>query len=37
MLVDPGGVADLMGYCSPWWFSDYTFEALWDRIHMLEG
>jgi len=37
VLVDPGDTADLMSYCSPWWFSDYTFEALWDRIHMLEG
>jgi len=37
VLVDPDATADLMSYCSPWWFSDYSFEALWDRIHMLEG
>ena len=37
VLIHPDDNADLMSYCSPWWFSDYTFAALWDRIAMLEG
>lgn len=37
VLIDPDETADLMSYCSPKWFSDYSFEALWERIHMLES
>jgi hypothetical protein len=37
VLLNPNETVDLMAYCSPSWFSDYTYEALWDRIVMLEG
>jgi hypothetical protein len=32
-LLDPTGQArDMMSYCSPTWISDYTYQALFDRI-----
>jgi hypothetical protein len=35
-LVDPEGRArDMMGYCSPQWISDYTYNALYARISAL--
>ncbi|MCP4873364.1 MAG: hypothetical protein GY898_32130 [Proteobacteria bacterium] len=35
--IDPNGTADVMGYCQPEWVSDYTFEALHQRMAALEG
>jgi len=35
-IIDPEGKArDMMGYCSPQWISDYTYNALYDRITAL--
>lgn len=34
-LVTPGDHADMMGYCHPEWVSDYTFKALYDRLHFV--
>ena len=32
-LLDPQGeMRDMMGYCAPAWVSDYTYNALYDRI-----
>ena len=31
-LKNPSNTADFMGYCEPSWISDYTYEALYDRI-----
>lgn len=36
-LVDPAVGKDFMGYCSPEWVSDYTFDALADRISYVNG
>jgi hypothetical protein len=30
--VAPGTATDMMGYCDPKWISDYTFNALFNRI-----
>jgi hypothetical protein len=34
-MVDPNGSADIMSYCTPLWVSDYTFDALLDRVVLL--
>ncbi len=31
-LIDPERYYDFMGYCEPWWVSDYTYSALFDWI-----
>ena len=36
-LRDPSQFADIMGYCSPVWVSDWTFQAFADRIAALNG
>jgi hypothetical protein len=36
VLFDPIGYSDLMGYCSPNWISDYTFEHIHEFIAALE-
>jgi Peptidase M66 len=37
-LIDPAGKArDMMGYCDPDWISDYTFNALVERVSYLNG
>jgi hypothetical protein len=30
--LDPNDYADVMGYCTPDWISDFTYSALFDRI-----
>jgi hypothetical protein len=32
LLLDPAIYGDVMGYCSPDWISDYTYDAIFDRI-----
>jgi hypothetical protein len=35
-LHDPmGGVRDLMSYCSPYWTSDYTYKAFFERLKVV--
>jgi hypothetical protein len=34
-MVDPNAAADIMSYCTPMWVSDYTFNALLERIRLL--
>jgi len=36
-LKDPSEYADVMGYCSPNWISDYQFDQLWRRTAAIEG
>ncbi len=36
-LQDPNQVADIMGYCSPTWVSDFTFQAFLERIVEVNG
>jgi len=36
-LVDPSQHTDFMGYCDPTWVSDYSFQALLERIARLNG
>ena len=36
-LKNPSNTADFMGYCEPSWISDYTYEALYDRIVAVSG
>jgi hypothetical protein len=36
-LQDPNQVADIMGYCSPVWVSDYTFQAFLERVATVNG
>ncbi len=33
----PPTVADLMGYCTPVWVSDYTFKGLFDRMKLVSA
>ncbi|CAN5257828.1 hypothetical protein BH09MYX1_BH09MYX1_62120 [soil metagenome] len=33
----PGGTLDLMGYCQPEWISDDTYQALFDRVKIVNG
>ncbi len=32
LLYSPFTYSDLMGYCDDRWISDYTYQALWDRM-----
>ncbi|HHO51319.1 MAG TPA: hypothetical protein ENK18_10700 [Deltaproteobacteria bacterium] len=34
-LLDPNVYTDIMGYCNRIWVSDYTYDALWERIDQL--
>jgi hypothetical protein len=36
-LYQPGHASDMMGYCDPAWISDYTFNALFQRIKTVNG
>lgn len=36
-LRDPGVDADFMGYCTPVWVSDYTFERVFTRLAYVNG
>ena len=36
-LKDPAQVADIMGYCTPQWVSDYTYRAFLERIALVNG
>jgi hypothetical protein len=36
-LVPPDEVADIMGYCSPQWISDYTYQGLVERVAALNN
>lgn len=36
-LLDPAKTKDLMGYCSPNWFSDYTYGAILTRVKAVNG
>ncbi len=36
-LYSPERYADIMSYCSPQWTSDYTYQAMADRIARLNG
>jgi hypothetical protein len=36
-LKDPVKFADFMGYCEPTWVSDYTFNALFNRVVQLNN
>ncbi|MCO4774046.1 MAG: hypothetical protein KDA24_28695 [Deltaproteobacteria bacterium] len=37
VLIDPTDHADVMGYCTPRWISDYQYGALWSRTAAVEG
>lgn len=34
-LIDPAKNKDMMGYCDPYWISDYTFKAIFDRMKVV--
>lgn len=36
-LVDPATAKDLMGYCNPGWFSDYTYGQVFERVKAVNG
>jgi len=36
-LLQPGHASDVMGYCDPVWISDYTFNAIFQRIKLVNG
>jgi hypothetical protein len=36
-FVDPSATADFMGYCDPQWVSDYTYEALFERVQLVHA
>jgi len=36
-LYAPGQASDVMGYCDPVWISDYTFNAIFQRIKTVNG
>jgi hypothetical protein len=36
-LFSPNQTADLMGYCTPLWVSDYTFKAFFSRVQIADG
>ncbi len=36
-LVSPGNVRDIMGYCQPYWVSDYTYTALFRRTQFVNS
>jgi hypothetical protein len=37
LLLDPAAYGDVMGYCSPDWISDYTYDAIFDRIQYVNA
>jgi len=37
LLLEPNAYADVMGYCSPDWISDYTYKGLFDRIQRVNA
>jgi hypothetical protein len=37
VLMSPDENRDMMGYCTPRWVSDYTWEALLDRVSWVNG
>jgi len=37
LLLDPTAYSDVMGYCSPDWISDYTYDALFTRLAYVNG
>jgi hypothetical protein len=36
-FIDPTPTADFMGYCDPQWVSDYTYEALFERVQQVHA
>jgi hypothetical protein len=36
-LKNPSSFTDMMGYCDPAWVSDYTFNALFNRVKAVTG
>ena len=36
-LFSPTAAYDLMGYCSPYWVSDYTYKALFSRLKFVNS
>jgi hypothetical protein len=36
-MKSPNSYADIMGYCDPAWISDYTYNALYDRVQAVNG
>ena len=36
-LMDPAQYKDIMGYCSPTWFSDYTYGGILTRVKAVNG
>lgn len=35
-LIAPDDAADFMGYCDPWWISDYTYRGLFERMSAVQ-
>ena len=36
-LLQPGQASDMMGYCTPVWISDYTFNAIFQEMKLVNG
>ena len=36
-LINPAIYRDTMGYCNPTWLSDYTFDAIFERLEYVNG
>jgi hypothetical protein len=36
-LIKPRQNRDIMGYCAPYWTSDYTYRALFERLEYIAG
>lgn len=36
-LIDPSGFSDIMGYCSPQWISDFTYQGLLEHLALLQS
>lgn len=36
-LVSPDLGKDMMGYCDPYWISDYTFRGIFERMKLVNG
>lgn len=36
-LIQPEGGKDMMGYCDPYWVSDYTYKAIFDRMRVVNN
>jgi len=37
LLLDPLLYGDVMGYCSPDWISDFTYQAIFERLQRVNG